>query len=386
MNRTLTNLTAVAGLMLLAGCETGNPVIVDPGGPAPGQPRDLVASYEWVLEGFQNGQSVGHPAVDLHWLPPTQWNDEVFRVYGRRAGGSWTLIATVTSCTTAGCGYRDRNVTHGQAYEFYVAAYNGSSETATEFSEAVTVPAFARPAAPSGLDAVGLDDAAFLRWAAPAAGGIGRYLVYLTRLDGTAYQYFVGNTDGTGFLDRSASNGSRFGYRIAAVDTLGHVSNLSSEAIAAPRPDFSGELVYAFGAVPAQSGFQFQLDEQSDPIVPGTSTSAHFRLETGTGAFRIVPLNGVQIAEFGRTTALVCGPGADAECVAARTAPATGYSSASRLATPEFSYVFRVPSAQGPRHGVVRVTLLGQDQDGRDLMIFDWAYQTIANEPRLDVR
>jgi hypothetical protein len=53
--------------------------------------------------------------------------------------------------------------------------------------------------------------------------------------------------------------------------------------------------------------------------------------------------------------------------------------------SPEFSYVFRVPTAQGPRHGVVRVTMLGQDQNGRDLMIFDWAYQTRVNEPRLQV-
>lgn len=384
MKRTLPRFTAAAALLLLAACETENVVIVDP--TRPGQPRDLYASYTWVLEGFQNAQPVGYPAVDLTWLPPSQWNNEVFRVYGRRAGASgWTLMATVTSCTTAGCVYRDRNVSHGQEYDFYVAAYNGSNETATEFSERVAVPSLNRPAAPAGLDGVALDRAAYLRWTA-SGGAVSRYLVYLTRLDGTVYQYFVGNTDGNGFLDRSAANGSEFGYRIAAVDSLGHVSNLSGEVTVVPRPDYTAELVYAFGAVPAQSGFQFQADDASDPIVAGGSTAAHFRLETGSGAFRIVPLNGVQVAEFGRTTALVCGPGADAGCVSARTAPATGYSSASIAATPEFSYVFRVPGPQGPRHGVVRVTLLGQDQSGRDLMIFDWAFQTRPNEPRLNVQ
>lgn len=386
MNANFTRLTAAAGLLLLAACETSNPVVIVDG-PQPGQPRDLFATYEWVLEGFQNGQPVGHPAVNLTWLPPAQWNNEVFRVYGRRAGASsWTLIATVTSCTTAGCVYRDRNVSYGQDYEFYVAAYNGSNETATEFSELARVPGNTRPAAPTALDAMGLDGAAYLRWTGSATDGVARYLVYLTRLDGTAYTYFVGNTDGTTFLDNSVANGSVFGYRVAAVDTLGHVSNLAAEATAVPRPDYTAELVYAFGDVAAESGFQFQTDEDLNPIVSGSSASAHFRLETGAGGYRIVPLNGAQVAEFGRTTALVCGPGADAGCNAVRTAPATGYSTAAIDATPEFSYVFRIPGPNGPRHGVVRVSLLGADQAGNDLMIFDWAFQTRPNEPRLDVR
>jgi hypothetical protein len=375
--------TIAAGAVLLAACETSNVVIVDPA--APGRPRDLYATYAWVLEGFQNNQPVGYPAVDLTWLPPTQWNNEVFRVYGRRSGAaSWTLMATVTSCTTAGCVYRDRNVTPGQSYDYYVAAYNGSNETSTEFSEVARVPSAARPGAPTGLDAVGLDRAAFLRWAAPA-GGIARYHVYLTSLDGAAHQYRVGDTDGRGFLDPSTANGSEFGYRIAAVDTFGHFSNLSAQVTVVPRPDYTAELLYAFADVPAQSGFQFQLDDASDPIVAGNSTGAHFRLEAGAAGFRIVPLNGVQVTEFGYTTALVCGPGADAGCTSARVAPATGYSTAALRVNPEFSYVLRVPTPQGPRHGVVRVTLLGQDQSGRDLMIFDWAYQTVPNEPRLNV-
>lgn len=385
MMRTTTKLTAAAGLLLLAACDNGgNPVVVNP--TSPGEPRDLFASYEWVLEGFENNQPVGHPSVELTWLPPAQWNNEVFRVYGRRSGSSaWTLVATVTSCTTAGCVYQDRNVAHGQSYDFYVAAYDGSRETSTEFSETVGVPANVRPAAPSGLRGVGLDRAAYVQWQPAAAENVARYLVYLTSLDGQTHLYRVGQTDGTGFLDERAANGSEFGYRIAAVDTLGHVSNLSAQATAVPRPDFTAELLYAHADAPTASGFQFQPDDETDPIVGGASTSAHFRLETGASGYRIVPLNGVQVTEWGYTTSLVCGPGADAGCIAASVAPATGYSTAPITVSPEFSYVFRVPSAQGPRHGVVRVTMLGQDQNGRDLMIFDWAYQTRVNEPRLQV-
>jgi len=384
-------LTLAGGLLLAAACNDDPDVILVPGDP-PGEPRDLFVRYEWVLEGFDGVTAVGHPVVDLAWLPPTDWNDEVFRVYGKRASSAdYFLIATVTSCTDAGCVYRDRNVAPGEDYEYYVATYDGSTnqETATEFSELVGVPGAARPAAPTTPQAVALDGGVFLGWSPAASGGdnVSRYLVYLTRLDGEEFTYAVGQTDGLGFLDQRAENGSEYGYRVATVDTLGHVSNLSTEAFAIPRPDFSGELVYAYADSAALSGFRFQADEADNPIVSGGSASAHFRLESDFGGYRIVPLNGAQVTEFGFTTALVCGPGADAGCTAASSAPATGYSTSAIAIDPEYSYVFRVTGDDGQLHyGVVRITVLGTDQDGNDLAIFDWAYQLQPNEPRLEIR
>ena len=391
MKITTRRLTAAAGLLLLAACDSDRGVVIVDPGTDPGQPRDLFATYAWVLEGFQNGQPVGYPSVQVTWLPPTSWGSEVFRVYGRRASAAnFTLIATVTSCTTDGCVYTDRNVAHGQEYEYYVAAHDERTgrETSSDFRDLVRVPASARPAAPVGPEAIGLDGAAFLRWSPNTANGqnVSRYLVYLTRLDGQAYSYPVGQTDGTGFLDQRAENGSEYGYRIATVDTMGHVSNLSAEVLAVPRPDFTGELVYAFADSAARSGFRFQSDESTDPILSGTSAGAHWRLESSASGYFIVPLNGTQVTEYGRTTALHCGPGADAGCTAARVAPGSGYTTAPIPVDPEFSYVFRVTGSDGQLHyGVVRVTMLGADQNGRDLMIFDWAYQLLPNEPRLHV-
>jgi hypothetical protein len=379
-----------AGLLLAAACDRDpNVVIVDPG-EEPGMPTDLFASYAWVLEDFQNGQPVGYPSVQVSWLPPSDWDDEVFRVYGKRASdANFTLIGTVTSCTDVGCVYTDRNVQPGGSYEYYVAAYDesGDLETASDFRDVVGVPAANRPAAPSALDAVGLDDAAFLRWTAPAnPGAVSRYVVYLTSVNGTASLYQAGQTDGTGFLDQRAENGARFGYRVATLDSLGHYSNLSSEVFVTPRPDFSGELVYAFADSVAASGFRFQANEADNPILAGTSTSAQWRLESDLTGWRIVPLNGTQVTEFGRTTALVCGPGADAGCTAARVAPTAGYTTAAIPVDAEYSYVFRVTGSDGqPHFAVLRVTMLGTDQTGKDLMIFDWAYQTRPNEPQLSV-
>ena len=382
---------AAAGLLLAAACDNDpNGVIIDPG-EEPGQPTDLFASYAWVLEGYENNQPVGHPSVQVTWLPPSDWDDEVFRVYGKRASASgFTLIATVTSCTDFGCVYTDRNVVPGTDYEYYVSAYDESDdlETESDFRDVVRVPGNQRPAAPTAPEAVALDDAMFLRWSPSTSNGdnVSRYVVYLTRVDGEASEYVVGQTDGTGFLDQRAENGSEFAYRIATVDTLGHYSNLSAEVSGIPRPDFSGELVYAFADSAAASGFRFQADESADPILPGNSTSAHWRLESDATGWRIVPLNGTQVTEWGRTTALVCGPGADAGCTAARVAPTAGYTTAPIAVDAEFSYVFRVTGSDGqPHFAVLRATMLGTDQNGKDLLIFDWAYQTVPNEPRLGI-
>lgn len=389
--RTIHRFAALAAAALLvSGCDDEQ--IIIGGGDPPGEPEDFAAAFEWVFEGFTNsGQPVGYPAARLTWNVPFDWDEEPFRVYGKRSSSSnFFLIATVTSCTENGCVYVDRNVQAGEFYEYYVATTNEATgeETPTDFREEVFVPANNVPAAPRPDTAVALDGAAYLRWTDDGNGeNVARYRVFLTRIDGDTYLYQAGETDGLGYLDERAENGSVFGYRIAAVDTLGHVGALSAEVTVVPRPDRTAELVYAFGDDPSQSGFRFAADEATNPIVAGNSTSAHWRLETDASGWKIVPLNGTQVTEFpGRTTALSCGPGADEGCVAASRAPATGYQTTPLEVSPEFSYVFRVVDGGQVRHGVLRVTLLGQDQDGRDLMIFDWAYQLIPGDPRLDVR
>jgi hypothetical protein len=375
----------LAAAALLAGCSHDH-VFVD--GRQPDPPTNLVAATHWVLEGFTAaGQSSGYPVVDLTWDPPATWTDEVFRVYGRRSATTqWFLIATVTSCTGGGCSYRDRNVAAGQRYDYYVATTRESSEqeAATESSETVAVPGASVPAAPLADSAVALDNAAYLRWRDGGVGGaLWKYVIYLTRIDGASYLYGLGESDGAAFLDSRAGNGHVYGYRVAAVDTSEHVSALSPEITVVPRPDAHGELIYSYSSNAAQSGFRFQGTESTDPILAGDATSAQWRLEQDASGWRIVPLNGTSVMQYGFTTALTCGPGADAGCIAVTRAPAAGYSTAPVSINPEFSYVFRVTGSDGqPHFGVVRAEILGNDGTGRQLMIFDWSYQVIPNEPR----
>jgi len=386
--RTTRLLSLFAAVSLLAACDN-NHVFV--GGDRPDPPENLAATAHWILDGFTAAnQPSGYPAVDLTWDPPVNWNQEPFRVYGRRIGGSgFFLIATVTSCTVNGCVYRDRNVTAGNSYEYYVATTNEDTneEAPTDFREQVLVPAATVPATPLADSAVALDNAAYVRWRDGGAGqSLWKYQVYLTRIDNQTYLYAMGETDSPGFVDLRATNGHVYGYRIAAVDTLEHVSALSPEITVVPRPDYAGELIYSFQTNAAQSGFRFQTTDSAEPIVAGTATNAQWRLEHDAGGWKIVPLNGTSVVEYsGRTTALACGPGADAGCRAATRAPAAGYSTAPVAINPEFSYVFRVTGGDGQTHyGVIRASILGSDGAGHDLMIFDWAYQTIANDLRLN--
>ena len=84
------------------------------------------------------------------------------------------------------------------------------------------------------------------------------------------------------------------------------------------------------------------------------------------------------------TIALKCGVAADAQCLDWTTAPLSGYSTVEIAVEPEFTYMWRVFEGDGlARFGAVRVTLLGTDQSGAALMIFDWAYQLQGGNPQL---
>ncbi|MGH7458837.1 MAG: hypothetical protein ACREKN_07145 [Longimicrobiaceae bacterium] len=386
MSRT-TTIFLLATLALL-GC--GDPTTPGPPGPGPGAPENLAARYEWLLQGWLAGEPVGQPSVLLTWSLPDEWQDEPFRVYGRQAGfGGYILIATVTSCQSEGCRYSDLNVTPGRDYEYYVATFDQdrNEETSSENAIRVPVPDATPPPVPADADAVALDNSLYLQWSSGGtAEDFWKYLVFLVEIDDNSdLLYQVGETDGTGFLDERTENGVFYGYTVAAVDTFGHVSDMSDTVRAVPRPDALGAVVYAHGDDPERSGFRFVSTADRDGVRPGDSSEAQWRLEETTGGWVIRPLGQTGVLEFGATTALVCGPASGAECQAAREAPATGYQTDPIAVRAGYSYIFRLQLPAGVHFAQTRVQALDEDSLGRTFAVFDWSYQTVPNEPSLTV-
>ena len=326
-------------------------------------------------------------AVYITWELGPGWDDDSFRIYGKRVSDSYYfLIAEVTNCSGGLCSYTDVNIVSNITYEYYVAAVSpGGQETASEWAVEVFVPVPDPPPDPGGLEVVALDNANFIRWSNNArnAADFSFYRVY--QAGGGGDDFILGETDSEGFLDLLAVNGDSYDYFVTSVDDQGHESSGSQLATGTPRPDFHGEWIYAYEDVPTQAGFRFALDGMTYPILDGDSPNRHFRVEVDENGWWLVPGPGTEVYDgLFETTALKCGVGSDPECVALDQAPLSGYTTLDMPLYPQTTYALRVVGDDGLIHyGAVRVTLLGFDQDNAAIMIFDWAYQLQAGNPNL---
>ena len=364
----------MTGMVLLGACHDDSTIFVPVDDPAP--PIALDAVYY-------------NRAVTVYWELATGWNEETFRIFGKRVGdASFFLIAEVTSCSAGSCEYTDTNIVANVSYDYFVSALDPDTglETDSDRTVRVLVPSFAPPPVPTDLEVVALDATSYIRWGddARSASDFAAYRVYLVSDQG-ATQILLGHSDSPGFLDALAENGVTSSYAVSSVDIYGHESATSGSAEGTPRPDFTGELVYSFMDEPNSSGFRFSDSDQVDPIVSGGSLTRHFRLETDISGWWLVPGPSAEVFPEGAfTTELKCGVAADAQCLDWTTAPLSGYSAVEIAVEPEFTYMWRVFEGDGmARFGAVRVTLLGTDQSGAALMIFDWAYQLQGGNPQL---
>jgi len=364
----------LTGSLLLGACDNDDTIFVPVDSPAP--PVGLDVSYY-------------NRAVTVYWELAAGWNGETFRVFGKRVGdASFLFVAEVTSCSGGSCEYTDTNIVSSVSYDYFVSALDPDTgvETDSDLTVRVSVPSFSPPPVPTDLEVVALDANNYIRWNddARSASDFAAYRIYL-RSDGGATLTLLGHSDSPGFLDALAENGVTSSYAVSSVDLYGHESGTSGSAEGTPRPDFKGELVYSFIDEPDSSGFRFSESDQLDPIVPGGSLTRHFRLETDASGWWLVPGPLADVFPQGAlTTGLKCGVAADAQCQDWTIAPLSGYSHADIAVEPEFTYMWRVVEADGvARYGALRVTLLGTDQFGAGLMIFDWAYQFQGGNPQL---
>ncbi|HEX6069305.1 MAG TPA: hypothetical protein VFZ18_05760 [Longimicrobiaceae bacterium] len=340
----------------------------------------------WIQDRWQGRDPLGQAAVQLRWGLPDEWDGEVFRVYARESGGGdYFLIATVTSCVNRECVYTDTNVVPGESYDYFVAAVDERSDDEIGESDPwqVTVPAVDEPDMPTGLTTIALDNGIFVSW---ASVGAEKYRVFLEGVDTDSVFFEIGATDATGYLDSRAENGIRYEYRVAAVGADGHVSRRSDAVEGIARPDYHAELIYTQADSSLASGFRFVGSEDDNPIVAGTSTQAQWRLESVGGQLRIVPLGQTRVTQGVFTTDLSCGPGSEPDCEFVQTAPAaSSFGTTPAVVSPGNTYVFQVTDGAETHYGKIRVQGAGTDAAGRQLVVFDWAYQLVANEPSLNL-
>ncbi len=365
--------TTCLAVLALAGCDEESVLVV---GAAPAAPEDVRASY------YAGG-------VDLEWRLGAQWDGESFRVYAKReTDAAYAFVAEVTSCSAGWCAYRDLNVAPGVTYFYYVSAVSprgGPESPSREVS--VSVPRPEPPPAPTFVDAVALDGAVYISWDnAPAdEEDFSLYAVYLDESDESVR---LGDTDSPGFVDFLAENGTTYAYFVTSSDLHGHESRGSPAARATPRPDYAGEVVLAHRDAPDSSGFRFTTSDADQAVTGGADPSRHFRVDAREDGLWIEPAEGVGAHRSTRaTTALACGPASDADCVSWDEAPARGYGASPIRAAAGFTAMFRVlGDDRQVRFGAVRVESTGIDQNGREFVVFDWAYQTQANNRSLDRR
>jgi hypothetical protein len=366
-------------LFLLAGCDGERGIVV----PRVDPPADVTATYAWELHSWQAGEPIGSPRVVLEWSIPAGWQGEPFRIYARGGAGQFFPIATVTSCAEGVCSYVDTNVQGGSTYEYFVAAVDERSGREQQSARLqIAVPVYSAPAPPTDLRVTGLDAMSFLQW---RQGQAQRFRVLLQ--EGQTF-FDLGETDSQSFLDARATNGVEHRYQIAAIDELGHFSRLSTVGIGVPRPDYHAELLYPREVNAAESGFRFvPSPDVQDPVLPGDSPQAQWRLETVGGEIVIRPLGATRVTQGTFTTALSCGPGAESDCIDVREAPAaSAFGETPVVAHSAHTYVLRVQSSDNRTHfAKVRVLGTTRDAQARPVLVFDWAYQLRPDDVRLGV-
>lgn len=364
---------ALAALIGAAGCNNDSTVVVS----APAAPAALDGSYY-------------AGAITLTWELGSGWDGESFRVYGRRVNDAdYFLIAEVTSCTSGLCSYSDTNIEPSVTYEYYVAAWDPGAglETPSSFTVEVFSPERTAPPAPDQSRVIALDNANYIVWGDRSrdANDFSFYRVYQAAPDGN--DYLLGETDSEGFIDLLAGNGMTYDYFVTAVDVDGHEGASSAIATGTPRPDYAGEILYDYFDDASLSGFRFQEDDVTSPILSGDHPDAHFSVERdGSGLWWLVPgpAAGSRVHPTGVfTSALKCGVAADETCLDATVAPASGYVTSSVGIDPEYTYFFEVIGDDNEVHyGAIRVVMQGENQNG-GVVIFDWAYQLQPGNPQL---
>jgi fibronectin type 3 domain-containing protein len=191
--------------------------------PTPAAPAGLTAT-------------AGNASVALSWTASSGATS--YNVYRGTSAGGESPTAIATGVTTAS--YTDSTVSNGTTYYYKVAAVNASGTSSLSTEASATPKAPAPTTAPTGLTATGGNATVALSWTAPTGTtGTITYNVYRgTTAGGESATPIATNVATTTYTDNSVTNGTKYYYTVAAVNS-GGTGPMSSEASATPQSSSS---------------------------------------------------------------------------------------------------------------------------------------------------
>jgi fibronectin type 3 domain-containing protein len=208
-NFLLVSMTAV--LLLHTGCAgyTGKPGTVATQTTIPSVPEGLAAA-------------AGNARVTLNWTV----SSDATGYYIERAttsGGPYSQVSTQRVAN-----YTDTGLTNGTRYYYVVSAYNSAGQSANS-ADVSAMPTLTTPATPSGLAAAAGNTQVSLTWTASA--GATSYQVKRSTTSGAETQ--ISAPASTSYTDIGLTNGTKYFYVVAAVNSGGDSAN-SSQVSATP--------------------------------------------------------------------------------------------------------------------------------------------------------
>ena len=170
---------------------------------------------------------VGSGQVKLTWTAPASTGGSAITDYVIQRSGDGNTWTTITDGTSSSTGFTVDGLSNGTRYFFRVAAVNALGTGS--WSAVVQATPAGTAAAPGGLTAavapttgVGSGQVK-LSWTAPSNNGsaITDYLIQRS-VDGTTWTTVAdGTSPATGFTVSELTNGTRYSFRVAAVNGIG---------------------------------------------------------------------------------------------------------------------------------------------------------------------
>lgn len=332
----------------------------------------------------------GNPDVPagilLTWDPVLNGDLEAYNIYSRQSeSASYDLRGSTTSLTFHDVGEPDL---------FYAVTALFRDGDESDFSDDVFIDERLRLTRPSFLNSTSLDGAIHLAWDdspfQTTPEGFLQYRVYSTIYsldDGlcAATWSLEGTSVSPEFLAAALVNGQSRCFAVAAESIEGWESLWSEKRADTPRPDARNVVMFPLADDPNRSGFRFYQDidgdGQVDPaelgiVGPGGATTIDFWVfRDATDSLFLVPERAGTGVEFYESVPVD-------DLTSVDIAPDQTYRTSAIIALPGFGYVFEMDGGDGfARYGAIRITHVS-----RDLLIFDWSYQTDPGNPELQIR